>query len=194
MLKALLRGPQGDNTDVFEPALSSLTSLTYLSNGLTAISEFIGQLTSLWGLDTHSNQLTSLPESISGLTKLSYLNIADTDLTKLPQAVSDMTNLTSLPYEGKGEFDACQTPSPTTEDDSSASATPLAHIVAPLAGAFVAAFVFAAVVIGRRDRATKAEAKAVPYAPDAIPYAPDAIPYALDAIPTAVPYGRAVSD
>ncbi|GBG32940.1 Kinesin light chain 3 [Hondaea fermentalgiana] len=127
------------NTDVFEPSLSSLTSLTYLSAA--------------------SNQLTSLPKNITGLSELTELKIDDTDLTKLPQAVSNMTSLiwvpeqctTQSPTQSPTQYPTQQTQPPTQQkkspprlstaeptaiNDDESSTTTLALTVSPLAGAF----------------------------------------------------------
>ncbi|GBG27116.1 Leucine-rich repeat-containing protein 1 [Hondaea fermentalgiana] len=126
------------NTDVFEPPLSSLTSLTYLtlwSNQLTSLPESISGLAELAELKMtltlereqnrhfYGNKLTSLPESISGLSELTSLFLSDNRLTSLPQNISGLSELTSLPYEGTGEFRSCQTPSPTAEESLDSSPT-----------------------------------------------------------------------
>ncbi|GBG29250.1 Hypothetical Protein FCC1311_054722 [Hondaea fermentalgiana] len=74
------------NTDVFEPALSSLTSLTHLFlaiDKLTSLPESISGLSELSRLKNSAlaiNQLTSVPESISGLSELSGLCIGEVSM------------------------------------------------------------------------------------------------------------------
>ncbi|GBG34965.1 Leucine-rich repeat-containing protein 1 [Hondaea fermentalgiana] len=116
------------NTDVFVPALSTLTSLTYL-NKLTELPSSIGALTKLQKLyvkvteagrafclqemykHTHEQQhahhrssqfnlLTSLPESFPGISELTDLFINFNELTELPSSIGALTKLQELYVKG----------------------------------------------------------------------------------------------
>jgi internalin A len=76
--------------------LTQLQSLDLSNNQLTALPEWLGQLTQLQSLDLWANQLTALPESLGQLTQLQSLSLSVNQLTALPEWLGQLTQLQSL--------------------------------------------------------------------------------------------------
>jgi internalin A len=76
--------------------LSALTHLNLSGNQLTALPQAIGNLTSLINLDLYANRLTALPESMGNLTALTYLDLGVNQLIALPESMGNLTALTYL--------------------------------------------------------------------------------------------------
>jgi GTPase SAR1 family protein len=76
--------------------LTQLTNLNLSSNKLTTLPPSLGQLTQLTSLNLSTNQLTTLPSSLRQLTQLTYLNLSINQLTVLPEFLSNLTQLEEL--------------------------------------------------------------------------------------------------
>lgn len=81
------------------PSISRLTRLQRLfvwGNQLTAIPEWVGQLSQLRWLFAAANQLTTLPPQIGLLRNLQVLYIGGNPLISLPESLGQLTNLRAL--------------------------------------------------------------------------------------------------
>ncbi|NQT13736.1 MAG: hypothetical protein HQ582_13365, partial [Planctomycetes bacterium] len=69
-------------------------------NQLTALPEWLGQLTQLQTLSLSGNQLTALPEWLGRLTQLQTLELCHNQLTALPESLRTLTRLKNLFLHG----------------------------------------------------------------------------------------------
>ena len=76
--------------------LTALTRLDLGGNQLTTVPESLGNLTALTTLDLRNNKLTAVPESLENLTALTTLNLGDNKLTAVPDWIGNLTSLTKL--------------------------------------------------------------------------------------------------
>ncbi|GBG31317.1 Leucine-rich repeat-containing protein 1 [Hondaea fermentalgiana] len=166
--------------------LTELTTLSSQSNQLTSLPDSISGLSELYNLEINDNKLTELPSSIGALTKMRYLYVkrpseflmsfvgyasgAYRGPTQNPSQNPSQNPTQNPTHQTQPTSQKTQSPPRLTAAEPTAinechlchtdesSAVPLALIVGPVAGAFVAVSVFAAVVIRRRRRAAKTEA------------------------------------
>jgi len=76
--------------------LTALTTLNLYGNQLTAVPDWVGNLTALTTLNLSRNQLTAVPDWVGNLTALTTLNLSDNQLTAVPDSVGNLTALTEL--------------------------------------------------------------------------------------------------
>ena len=76
--------------------LTALTTLYLGRNQLAAVPESLGNLTALTELYLGRNQLTAVPESLGNLTALTMLDLGGNWLTALPESLGNLTALTEL--------------------------------------------------------------------------------------------------
>ena len=76
--------------------LTNIRTLELYSNQLTSLPDSIGNLSNLTTLDVGANQLSSLPYSMQNLTNLRKLNLGENKLTQLPDWIGMLPNLTEL--------------------------------------------------------------------------------------------------
>ena len=80
--------------------LTALTTLNLSENQLTAVPESLGNLTALTELNLGANQLTAVPESLGNLTGLTELYLYGNQLTAVPESLGNLTGLTELNLYG----------------------------------------------------------------------------------------------
>jgi internalin A len=100
----------GQGMTELPPALRQLRQLKRLKLGydrkkhrrnyLTALPDWLGQLTNLQSLDLSRNKLADLPEWLGQLTNLQSLNLGHNNFTALPGWMGQLTNLQSLDLSG----------------------------------------------------------------------------------------------
>ncbi|MCB9152377.1 MAG: leucine-rich repeat domain-containing protein, partial [Caldilineaceae bacterium] len=73
--------------------LSNIHTLDLRNNKLTALPDWLAQLTNLQSLDLRYNNLTALPDWIAQLTNLHTLKLGYANLTSLPEEMAQLTNL-----------------------------------------------------------------------------------------------------
>jgi Leucine rich repeat len=76
--------------------LTSLTELDLAGNVLTSVPDWLGNLTAITMLDLSSSALIALPESVGNLTALTTLYLSENRLTALPESLGNLTALTTL--------------------------------------------------------------------------------------------------
>ena len=85
--------------------LTQLLSLYLEDNQLAALPESLGRLSQLQWLDLQENQLTSLPESLGQLPKLKLLRLDCNQLTALPESLGQLPELLHLTLNDNGLTD-----------------------------------------------------------------------------------------
>ena len=80
--------------------LTQLQTLDLVGNRLTALPESLGQLTQLKTLDLGGNRLTALPESLGQLTQLQTVELDSNQLTTLPDWLGHLNQLQTLDLGG----------------------------------------------------------------------------------------------
>jgi internalin A len=91
-----MHGPADDMAALYEPVDPAATSLSLANRGLTAVPEFVAELTALTSLDLRGNQLTELPGFLGNRTGLTTLDVGANQLTELPGFLGNLTGLTTL--------------------------------------------------------------------------------------------------
>ncbi|DBA00423.1 TPA: hypothetical protein N0F65_012954 [Lagenidium giganteum] len=82
--------------DTISQRLSSLTTLSLISNKLQALPENIGDIKSLTEIDLTRNELRQLPESLTTLPQLTSLNLSANQLQELPANFGNLDKLEKI--------------------------------------------------------------------------------------------------
>lgn len=80
--------------------MKKLTHLNLGANRLTALPDWLGDLTGLTHLDLFANQIADFPDSMGNLRALTYLNLCGNELRDVPGWLSGLTSLTELHLNG----------------------------------------------------------------------------------------------
>lgn len=81
-------------------SLDQLHRLDLNNTSISALPDFIGQLTALQSLNLIGTPISALPDSIGQLAELQSLDLSDTKISALPDSIGQLANLKELDLSG----------------------------------------------------------------------------------------------